>query len=153
MMKQLDTLKYTNDEVIFVKANGEELKMPNLTALTKLYYRTDDADLKERIKAILEHDIASLLIAEIMIDMQNDRVQERLQTGEISKNMGHVGTYNIILESHREQAEILFNELVAKGELSGTFEEVLFATFPCGLVVERAKFPQYENKEYVVEIL
>ncbi|MEF9958612.1 MAG: hypothetical protein RR090_03895 [Niameybacter sp.] len=153
MMKQLDTLKYINDEVIFVKASGETLQMPNLTALLKLYNQTEDEALKERIQDILNHDIASLLIAEIMIDMQNDRVQERLQTGEISKNMHHVGTYNIILESHLEQAKALFEELVLKGKLIGNFEEVLFAKFPCGIVIEHVKFPQYVNTEYVVELL
>ena len=98
-------------------------------------------------------DIASLLLADIMIDMQNDRVKERLQTGEISKNMKHVGTYNVILESHKEKAEALFNTLVDKGELEGTLEECIFGEFPCGIIIERIKFPQYENTDYIVDLL
>ena len=152
-MKQLDTLKYTPNGVIFEKANGEVLTLANLTGLLKLYNETEDTDLKERIKEILSMDIGSLLLADIMIDMQNDKVKERLQTGEISKNMKHVGTYNIILESHKERAKALFNTLVDKGELEGTWEECIFAEFPCGIVIERIKFPQYENVDYIVDLL
>lgn len=152
-MKQLDTLKYTQEGVIFEKANGEVLKLANLTGLLKLYNETDDRALKERIKEILSVDIASLLLADIMIDMQNDRVKERLQTGEISKNMKHVGTYNVILDSHKEKAEALFNTLVDKGELEGTLEECIFGEFSCGIIIERIKFPQYENTDYIVELL
>ena len=151
-MKQLDTLKYTQDEVIFEKANGEVLKLANLTALSKLYKETEDIEIKERIKEILDHDIARLLLADIMIDMQNDRVKERLQTGDISKNMQHVETYNIILDSQKEKAKALFNTLVEKGELEGKFEECIFAEFPYGIVIEREKFPQYENTDCVVDL-
>nr|WP_307991672.1 hypothetical protein [uncultured Niameybacter sp.] len=152
-MKQLDTLKYTQEGVIFEKTNGEVLRLANLTGLVKLYNETEDIALRERIKEILSVDIASLLLADIMIDMQNDRVKERLQTGEISKNMKHVGTYNVILESHKEKAEALFNTLVDKGEVEGTFEDCIFAKFPCGIVIERIKFPQYENTDYIVDLL
>ena len=51
-MKQLDTLKYTQEGVIFEKTNGEVLRLANLTGLVKLYNETDDIALKERIKEI-----------------------------------------------------------------------------------------------------
>ena len=109
MSKQLDALRVVNNEVIFEKANGE----------------------------IFNHEIGSLLICEIMIDMQNSTTLNRLETGEISKTMRHVSTYNIILESHLEKAKEQFEALRAQGEVEGTFEEAVFATFPYGIVIER----------------
>ena len=153
MNKQLDTLKRVNNEVIFEKANGEQLKMPNLTALTKLYSETASEDIKGWIEEILDQEIGSLLICEIMIDMQNETTLKRLETGEISKTMRHVGTYNIILESHLEKAKVQFETLKAAGEVEGDFEEIQFAIFPYGIVIEREKFPQYQNAEYVKEVL
>ena len=97
MSKQLDALRVVNNEVIFEKANGEKMVMPNLTALLKLYNETSDEAIKERARKIFNHEIGSLLICEIMIDMQNSTTLNRLETGEISKTMRHVSTYNIIL--------------------------------------------------------
>ena len=144
MSKQLDALRVVNNEVIFEKANGEKMVMPNLTALLKLYNETSDEAIKERAREIFNHEIGSLLICEIMID---------LETGEISKTMRHVSTYNIILESHLEKAKEQFEALRAQGEVEGTFEEAVFATFPYGIVIERVKFPQFTNTEYVKEII
>ena len=152
MSKQLDALRVVNNEVIFEKANGEKMVMPNLTALLKLYNETSDA-IKERAREIFNHEIGSLLICEIMIDMQNSTTLNRLETGEISKTMRHVSTYNIILESHLEKAKEQFEALRAQGEVEGTFEEAVFATFPYGIVIERVKFPQFTNTEYVKEII
>lgn len=153
MNKQLDTLKCIDHEVIFTKADGEQIKMPNLTALIKLYHEAESDEMKIRIEEILNQGIGSLLICEIMIDMQNETTLKRLETGEISKTMRHVGTYNIILESHIEKAKAQFEELKAKGEVAGTFEAIQFSVLPYGIVIEREKFPQYDNVEYVKEIL
>lgn len=153
MSKQLDALRVVNNEVIFEKANGEKMVMPNLTALLKLYNETSDEAIKERAREIFNHEIGSLLICEIMIDMQNSTTLNRLETGEISKTMRHVGTYNIILESHLEKAKEQFEALKAQDKVEGTFEEVVFATFPYGIVIERIKFPQFTNTEYVKEII
>lgn len=153
MNKQLDTLKCMDNEVIFIKADGEQIKMPNLTALIKLYHEADSDEMKARIEEILNQGIGSLLICEIMIDMQNETTLKRLETGEISKTMRHVGTYNIILESHIEKAKAQFEDLKAKGEVEETFEAIQFSVLPYGVVIEREKFPQYDNIEYVKEIL
>lgn len=152
-MKPYDTIKQTEEGVIYQKVSGACLVLKNITCLVNLYNETQDMPLKERIKEILNQDISSLLLADVMIDMTNDKVKERLQTGEISKNMKHVHTYNVILESHKEKAEALFNTLVAKGELDGKFEDYIFAEFPCGLIIEREKFPQYENTDYKIDII
>lgn len=153
MSKQLDALKVVNNEVIFEKASGEQMAMPNLTALLKLYNETNDEAIKARAREIFDHEISSLLICEIMIDMQNSTTLNRLETGEISKTMRHVGTYTIILDSHLEKAKAQFEALKAQGSVEGTFEEAVFATFPYGTVIERVKFPQFTNTEYVKEII
>lgn len=153
MNRQLDTLKVVNKEVIFEKANGEKIAMPNLTALLNLYHETTDSAIQERIEKILNEDMGSLLICEIMIDMQNNKTLNRLETGEISKTMGHVGTYNVILESHLEKAKQQFQLLKEQREVEGEFESIIFATLPYGTIIERNKFPQFSNTEYVKAIL
>lgn len=153
MNKQLDTLRVVNQEVIFEKANGEKITMPNLTALLNLYDETNDIAIKERIQEILSQEIGSLLICEIMIDMQNSKTLNRLETGEISKTMGHVATYNVILESHLEQAKQQFELLKTQGEVEGLFEDIIFAILPYGIIIERNRFPQFTNTEYVKEII
>lgn len=149
----MDQLKSINNEIVFIKANGEQLAMPNLTALVKLYHKTQCEEIKTRIVEILNQEIGALLVCEIMIDMQNDTTMKRLETGEISKTMRHVGTYNIILESHLDKAKMAFQALKESGEVEGDFEACVFATFPYGMVIEREKFPQYKNTDYSVEIL
>ena len=72
---------------------------------------------------------------------------------KLTEQCKHVSTYNIILESHLEKAKEQFEALRAQGEVEGTFEEAVFATFPYGIVIERVKFPQFTNTEYVKEII
>lgn len=146
--KELDRLVLEENQVVFINAVGKRVDMPNLSQLTKWYKEQEDAEIKERIKGILEREIGDLLIAEVMIDMTNEKTLERLRTGEISKTLGHVQTYNIILDSHIEEARAEFEEKLAKGETSGQFEDCFFAQFPYGMVIMRDMFKGFRNTNY-----
>lgn len=146
--EKIDKLIVEDTRVVFVNTEGKRVEMPNLTQLAVWYNEYKDSEIGERIKSILSREIGDLLIAEVMIDMTNEKTLERLRTGEISKTLGHVETYNIILDSHIEQAKIAFEGLKQEGEVTGNFEDCFFAQFPYGMVIMREKFRQYTNTVY-----
>lgn len=140
-MEQQDTLYVRNQDIIFRSAGGKEIPMPNLTELLRMYNETTDEVIKDRIQAILNEPIGRLCVVEIMVDMTNKKTLERLRTGEICKTMGHVSTYNVILDSNIAEAKEIFRQ----GDFVGEFEAICFAQFPYGMVVEESKFPNFEN--------
>ena len=144
----IDCLLVQDHNVVFRNAAGVETAMPNLSKLVALYDETTDEAVKARIKEILSEPFGKLLVVEIMMDMTNERTLERLQTGEISKTMRHVHTYNVILDSHRDEARDAFEKAKAEGQVEGEFEATFFAPFPYGMVIEEAKFPNYQNTRY-----
>lgn len=141
---KLDTLTLENGQVIFTKTSGERLQMPNLTKMVAMYEKQKDNEVGERLKDILARGIGTLLIAEVMVDMTNETTLKRFENGEISKTMKHVNTYNLVLESHLEQAQEGFE---------GDFNTCVFAEFPYGIVIEREKYPSYKNTDYSVEAI
>lgn len=146
--ERLDSLVLEGELVYFISAAGQKIEMPNLTKLVEWYKTNKGNEIGERIKEILGRTIGDLLIAEVMIDMTNEKTMDRLRTGEISKTLGHVGTYNIILDSHMDQARAQFEGLLRDGKISGQFEDCLFAQFPYGMVILREKFEDYRNTQY-----
>lgn len=140
--KGLDQLTIEEGRVIFTKATGESMDMPNLTQIVKLYEAHKEDEIGARAKEVLDRGIGALLITEVMMDMTNDKTNERFENGEISKTMRHVNTYNIVLESHLEQAVAGFE---------GDFETCKFAEFPYGIVIEREKYPTYKNTTYCID--
>lgn len=146
--EQIDQLIREEDKVIFISAEGEKIEMPNLTQLVQWYKEYRSEEIGERIKGILSREIGDLLIAEVMIDMTNEKTLERLRTGEISKTLKHVETYNIILDSHMGQAKEQFERLKQEGQVTGNIEDCFFAQFPYGMVIMREKFGEYKNTVY-----
>ena len=146
--EELDRLVIEDRKVVFINAAGKKVEMPNLTQLTKWYKEHEDAEIRERIRGILDREIGDLLISEVMIDMTNEKTLDRLRTGEISKTLRHVQTYNIILDSHMEEAREEFEEKLARGETTGQFEDCFFAKFPYGMVIMRDMFKGYRNTNY-----
>ena len=142
-----DYLMLEDREIFLKDAKGKKIFMPNLTALVKMYDETADKAIQKRIESIFDEEVGSLMIAEVMIDMSNEKTLERLRTGEISKTMRHVHTYNMILESHLDEAKALFEQRVKEGVLKGSFDSICFAPFTQGIVIERKNFPEYENKK------
>ncbi|MGL5675957.1 MAG: hypothetical protein ACRDDX_06070 [Cellulosilyticaceae bacterium] len=143
----IDQLILKENNVVFQNAAGEEMQMPNLTALVKRY-QEDSAEVKERIREILQNDMGTLLVVEIMMDMTNETTLKRLETGEISKTMKHVNTYYVILDSQMDQARQKYEELGKEGAL----EQIFFAQFPYGMVIEREKFLEFQNDNDVNEM-
>lgn len=146
--EKIDRLVIEKNKVIFINAEGVRIDMPNLTGLVGWYKEHKDSEIGERIKGILGLEIGDLLIAEVMIDMTNETTLERLRSGEISKNLGHVNTYNIILDSHMNQAREQFEKLASTDQAIGKFEDCFFAQFPYGMVIIREMFKEYRNTRY-----
>ncbi|MGL4800072.1 MAG: hypothetical protein ACRCWY_11865 [Cellulosilyticaceae bacterium] len=144
----MDQLILKENNVVFQNAAGEEMQMPNLTALVKRYQEEGSAEVKERIRDILQNDMGTLLVVEIMMDMGNETTLKRLETGEISKTMKHVNTYYVILDSQMDQARQKYEEL----DKEGTLEQIFFAQFPYGMVIEREKFLEFQNDNDVKKI-
>lgn len=144
----IDQLILKENNVVFQNAAGEEMQMPNLTALVKRYQEEGSAEVKERIREILQNDMGTLLVVEIMMDMNNETTLKRLETGEISKTMKHVNTYYVILDSQMGQARQKYKELGKEG----TLEQIFFAQFPYGMVIEREKFLEFQNDNNVNKI-
>lgn len=144
----VDQLIIKDGQVVFQNVKGEEVAMPNLTKLVDMYNATSCEEIKGRLVEILESDLGKLLVAEIMVDMTNETTLKRIETGEISKTMGHVGNYYVVLDSHMDQAKAQYEA----SEKEGSFESIYFAQFPFGMVIEKAKFPEYANENYVNEI-
>ena len=153
MTQVVDGLYVKEGEIILRSVAGQEVDMPNLTKLVEIYHDSDDVELKKRIKNILEQPFGKLFIVETMVDMTNETTLNRLASGDISKNMKHVQTYNLILDSHIEKARTLYAQRVEEGTLEGTLEDAFFAPFPYGMIIEESKFPGYENEIYVNEII
>ena len=149
----INRLIIEKDLLIFENSQGMHIPMPNLTALLSLYKNNVHTPLGARIKDILQRDLGSLLIVETMLDMSHEITLNRLETGEISKNMKHVNDYYVILESEYEAAQALFNKQVEEGLLKGRFEECHFAHFPVGLVIKRENFPTYYNQNADTSII
>lgn len=152
-MITLDTLLVKDHTVILRTALDEELTLPNLTTLLNLYQTHKGTEVGDRIKSMLQRDIGTLLVIEIMIDASHPVTLERLKSGEISKNMKHVNDYNVILNSHLEEAYKQFNEESSKGLVQGTFEDCCFNTMPFGTVILRSHFPHYKNTHYNKEAI
>lgn len=152
MTQVVDGLYVKEGKIVFRNVAGQEVDMPNLTKLVEIYHESHDTELKERVKNILEQPFGKLFIVETMVDMTNETTLNRLASGEISKNMKHVQTYNLILDSHIEKARVFYAQKVEEGTLEGILEDVYFAPFPYGMVIEESKFPGYANDEYVNEI-
>lgn len=146
--EKIDRLVIEEGKVVFINVQGTVIEMPNLTQLVVWYKEYQGSEIGERIKEILSREIGDLLIAEVMIDMTNEKTLDRLRTGEISKTLRHVETYNIILDSHIEQAKAQFEELAKQQEVTGNFEDCFFAQFPYGMVIMREMFSVYTNTVY-----
>ena len=125
-----DQLILKDDKLKFKDAFGQIYDLPNLTTLLNQYHHTTDPVIKQRLYDILNHDLGTLLVVEIMIDATHEVTQKRLETGEISKNMKHVHDYYVILKSHYALAKSQFEQLHDLDELS--FETCHFAIFPYG---------------------
>lgn len=152
-MMTLDTLLVKDHTVILHTALHEEITLPNLTTLLNLYEAHKNTEVGDRIKAMLQRGIGTLLVIEIMIDASHPVTLERLKSGEISKNMKHVNDYNVILNSHLEEARHQFNEEASKGLVQGSFEDCCFNTMPLGTVILRSQFPHYKNTRYNKEAI
>lgn len=139
----IDQLILKDEKLQFKDAFGELYDLPNLTTLLHQYHHTTDLAIKERLYDILNHDLGTLLVVEIMIDATHEVTQKRLETGEISKNMKHVQDYYVILKSHYALAQSQFEQLHMSDGLS--FETCHFALFPYGLVIKRSDFSEYQN--------
>nr|WP_302599935.1 hypothetical protein [uncultured Cellulosilyticum sp.] len=148
-----DTLLIKNHTVVLHTSLHEEIVLPNLTTLLNLYQTHKNTEVGHRIKAMLQCDIGTLLVIEIMIDASHPVTLERLKSGEISKNMKHVNDYNVILNSHLEDARKQFNEQASKGLVQGTFEDCCFNTMPFGTVILCSRFPHYKNTHYNKEAI
>ncbi|MBU3803696.1 MAG: hypothetical protein H9872_02905 [Candidatus Cellulosilyticum pullistercoris] len=144
MAKQfMDQIIIKDQMLIFKDAFGAEYSLPNLTVLLHDYNTTTDLKVKQRLYEILNHDLGSLLVIEIMIDANHEVTKKRLETGEISKNMKHVHDYYVILKSHYALAKDQFEKTHALA--LPDFESCHFAMFPYGLVIKRNDFPNYQN--------
>ncbi|MGL4362484.1 MAG: hypothetical protein ACRCSG_04315 [Cellulosilyticaceae bacterium] len=146
-MKQNDFIAINNGIVELCDVEGVVTPLPNLTKMVELYKKVDNEEVKKNIKNILSEPVESLLVSEIMIDMQNEKAIERLYTGEISKTMHHVHTYFVILSSHMTKAKEKFAKMIIDGESGKNIESIYFAPFPYGMVIESAKFPEFKNDE------
>lgn len=142
-MQFTDQLILKDDKLQLKDAFGQIYDLPNLTNLLHLYHKTTDSVIKKRLYDILDHDLGTLLVVEIMIDATHEVTQKRLETGEISKNMKHVHDYYVILKSHYALAKSQFEQLHASDGLP--FETCHFALFPYGLVIKRSSFSEYHN--------
>lgn len=138
-----DQLILKDEQLQFKDAFGQIYDLPNLTTLLDLYRKTTDLVIKKRLYDILNHDLGTLLVVEIMIDATHKVTKKRLETGEISKNLKHVHDYYVILKSHYALAKSQFEQLHVSNEL--TFENCHFALFPYGLVIKRSSFTDYQN--------
>lgn len=147
-MSNLDTLLIKNQQVILQTTTHQEIYLPNLTTLVELYDTHKNTVMGNRIKEMLNHDIGTLLVMEIMIDATHPVTIERLKSGEISKNMKHVNDYNVVLTSNIENARIQYAKAVSDGLLTGTFEDCCFNTMSFGIVILRERFPQFKNDHY-----
>lgn len=143
-MQQLDALLVENGVVVFMKASGERLEMPNLTQIVALYEKQKGTDVGHYAKEILSRGIGTLLITEVMVDMTNETTLNRFQNGDITKTMRHLNTYNIVLESHLD---------MAKEQFEGDFNTCIFAEFPYGVVIEREKYPTYKNTKCSIDAI
>lgn len=152
-MANLDTLLLRNNTLVLHTIAHEEIELPNLTKLINLYQTSKHSEVGHRIKEMLQNDIGTLLVIEIMIDATHPVTLERLKSGEISKNMKHVHDYYVILNSQLDDAKNYFNEDAANGLVQGTFEACCFNTMPFGTVILRSSFPSYKNTNYNKEAI
>lgn len=149
----MDKILLEDGQVVFISAVGNKVNLPNLTKLVAWCEEEKDSEIGVRIKQILEGSIEQLLISEVMIDMNSEKTRERLCSGEISKTMGHVDTYSIILDSHMAVARKQFEEELKNNAVTGNFEDCFFAQFPYGMVIVKELFKDYKNTNYSIEIL
>lgn len=138
----IDQLILKDNKLIFKSVFEETYDLPNLTSLLNLYQTTLNTEVKERIRDILNHDLGTLLVVEIMIDATHEVTLKRLETGEISKNMKHVHDYYVIPKSHYALAKSQYDSL---NDDSTSFESCHFAMFPYGLVIKTEGFTAYKN--------
>lgn len=136
-----DQLTLQENRLYLTDVFGETYPLPNLTGLWHLYQSTTNQTIRQHIKPILEEDLGTLLVVEIMIDASHEVTLKRLASGEIQKNMKHVHDYYIIPKSHYALAKAQF-EKTHQGE---SFNNCHFAMFPYGLAILRAAFPEYHN--------
>ena len=148
---QVDRLILKDKKLYLKDVFGEEFALPNLTTLLNLYQTTTNQDVKQRIFDILNHDLGTLLVVEIMIDATHEVTLKRLETGEISKNMKHVHDYYVILRSHYALAKKAYEDTPHAKEAS--FESCHFALFPYGQVILRSGYPEYMNSYTDISIL
>lgn len=140
---QVDTLIFKNNQLYLKDVFQDEYVLPNLTTLITLYKQTTNPEVKNRIYDMLNQDLGTLLIIEIMIDATHEVTLKRLETGDISKNMKHVMDYYVILKSHYALAKKQY--LQDKALDIPPFESCHFAHFPYGQVILRAGYPNYTN--------
>lgn len=139
----IDQLILNDHQLCFKDVFGETYDLPNLTTLLNLYLTTSHLEIKKRLFDILNHDLGTLLVVEIMIDATHEVTQKRLETGEISKNMKHVHDYYVIPKSHYALAKSQYEAQATQEHLN--FETCHFAFFPYGQVILRQQFPDYKN--------
>ena len=140
---QVDQLILKNEQLYLKDAFNEEYVLPNLTTLLKIYQTTTNSDIRQRVYEILNHDLGTLLVVEIMIDATPEVTLKRLESGEISKNMKHVMDYYVIPKSHFALAKKEYTLTHNIEDLP--FESCHFAIFPYGQVIMRSGYKEYQN--------
>lgn len=148
---QIDQLIFKDNQLYLKDAFQTEYALPNLTTLLNLYQTTSNEDVKHRIYDILNHDLGTLLVVEIMIDATHEVTIKRLETGEISKNMKHVMDYYVILKSHYALAKKEYIDTHTPDD--EPFEACHFAIFPYGQVISRSHYMDFKNRYTDTSIL